>query len=265
MSTLRDFPLVFLPVSFCVLALCTWLGTRIGRTRAAGAEGKEALSVVLTATLTLLALITGFTFSMAVGRYDLRKNYEEAEANAIGTEYARAGLLPAASASGARKLLEAYLNERILFYETRDATRLRQIDAETARLQQQLWSAVEAAASGPRDVSLVLVASGMNDVLNSQSYTQAAWWNRIPKEAWALLMLVAIVGTTLFGYSAHEARAFLVLSVLPLIISLAFFLIADIDSPRRGLVHVAPQNLRALGESFAHPADTPGRSAPQTR
>jgi hypothetical protein len=43
------------------------------------------LDTVLTATLTLLALIVGFTFSMAVSRYDLRKNYEEAEANAIGT------------------------------------------------------------------------------------------------------------------------------------------------------------------------------------
>jgi hypothetical protein len=43
--------------------------------------------------LTLLALIIGFSFSMAVSRYDQRKSYEEAEANAIGTEYARADLL----------------------------------------------------------------------------------------------------------------------------------------------------------------------------
>ena len=39
------------------------------------------------ATLTLLGLIIGFSFSMAIGRYDLRRTYEEAEANAIGTEY----------------------------------------------------------------------------------------------------------------------------------------------------------------------------------
>jgi hypothetical protein len=35
----------------------------------------------------------GFTFSMAVGRYDRRNTYEETEANAIGTEYLRADLL----------------------------------------------------------------------------------------------------------------------------------------------------------------------------
>jgi len=265
MSALTDFPLWFLPVCLGVLALSTWLGARAGRAPAAEDDGKKALDLVLTATFTLLGLIIGFALSMAVARYDLRKTYEEAEANAIGTEYARAGLLPAADASRIRKTLEAYLDERILFYETRDDTRLRLIDAETGRLHGQLWSAVETVASGGRDAVVALVAAGMNDVLNSQSYTQAAWWNRIPGEAWVLLMLIAVVGTALFGYSAHSRRRIVLQAVLPLLVSVAFFLIADIDSPRHGLVRVHPENLRALAESFAHAGDAPGRSAPQTR
>jgi hypothetical protein len=63
--------------------------------------------LVLGATLTLLSLIVGFSFSMAVGRYDQRKNLEEEEANAIGTEYARAELLPAAAAARVRALLKS--------------------------------------------------------------------------------------------------------------------------------------------------------------
>jgi hypothetical protein len=260
MSTLTDSPLWFLPLCFGVLALSTWLGGLAGRARAAAADSERMLDLELTATFTLLGLIIGFAFA----RYDLRKNYEEAEANAIGAEYARAGLLPAADASRTRRLLEAYLNERILFYGARDEARLRQIGAETARLQQQLWSAVETAANGGRDAVLALVVSGMNDVLNSQSYTQAAWWNRIPGEAWILLMLIAIVGTGLFGYSAHNRSGSAVQAVLPLLVSIAFFLIADIDSPRHGLVRVDPHNLRYLAESYAHPADTRVRAAPQT-
>ena len=50
---------------------------------------------------------------MAISRYDLRKNYEEAEANAIGTEYVRAGLLPAADAAVVRALLRKYLDLRV--------------------------------------------------------------------------------------------------------------------------------------------------------
>jgi len=73
----------------------------------------EKISTVLTATLTLLALIIGFSFSMAVSRYDQRKNYE---ANAIGTEYVRADLLPADDGTKLRELLRKYVNQRILFY-----------------------------------------------------------------------------------------------------------------------------------------------------
>ncbi len=54
-----------------------------------------ALSLAALWISALLGLIIGFSFSMAISRYDQRKNYEEAEANAIGTEYVRADLLPA--------------------------------------------------------------------------------------------------------------------------------------------------------------------------
>ena len=76
----------------------------------------KILALSWTATLTLLALIIGFTFSMALNRYDQRKIYEEEEANAIGTEYLRAELLPAADAAKVRTLLLNYLDQRVLFY-----------------------------------------------------------------------------------------------------------------------------------------------------
>jgi len=91
----------------------------------------------------------------------------------------------------------------------------------------------------------------MNDVLNSQGYTQAAWWNRIPIAAWLLLIAISIFCNILIGYSAHGRSAFLFL-ILPIALSISLFLIADIDSPRRGLIHVSPQNLESLAESL-HP------------
>ncbi len=162
-----------------------WLSARIGasllrRFRKIDEDARDDFSVIQAATLTLLALIIGFTFSMAVGRYDQRKNYEEEEANAIGTEYVRADLLPAADAAIVRGLLKTYLDERVLFYTTRDADELAKVNAETSRLQDEMWSAVKnAAAAQPTPVAALAVA-GMNDVLNTQGYTQAAWWNRIP-------------------------------------------------------------------------------------
>lgn len=91
----------------------------------------------------------------------------------------------------------------------------------------------------------------MNDVLNSQGYTQAAWWNRIPMAAWGLMAAVAICSNLLVGYAARSAQGGVVrLLVLPLVLSIAFLQIADIDSPRQGVIRVRPQNLLSLAESL---------------
>jgi hypothetical protein len=250
MTNMIDFPiLVFL---MCLVAL--WLSAQIGaffrrKVRPLEEAEQQDLDVVMAASLTLLGLIIGFSFSMVITRYDQRKNYEEAEANAIGTEYVRTDLLSSADAARVRDRLKKYLTERVLFYETRDEHQLRQIDLQTTQLQTELWSTVQATAAKQPTAIVALAVSGMNDVLNSQGYTQAAWWNRLPTAAWALLATIAIFCNVLIGYSSRRRGVALFL-VLPLVISISFFLIADIDSPRHGLIRVVPQNLLSLSQSL---------------
>jgi len=243
-----DYPSLVFVLCVVLLWLSAWTGNSVLRGRRTLDEDSRAdFGVLLTATLTLLGLIIGFSFSMAINRYDQRKTCEEAEANAMGTEYSRAGLLPAADAAKVRSLLKAYLDQRVSFYVTRDSQRLRDINAQTDRLQKQLWDAVEAPAVTQPTPVVALAVAGMNDVLNTQGYTQAAWWNRIPTAAWALMTLMAMVCNAMVGYGARKAATRGgVLLVLPLILSTSFFLIADIDSPRGGIIHVVPQNLLSL-------------------
>jgi len=250
MNNVMDYPLLVFVVAFYTLWLSARIGTAVlGRRRNMEEEVREDFGVILAATLTLLGLIIGFSFSMAINRYDQRKDYEEAEANAIGTEYIRADLLPPADATKVRALIKNYLNQRVLFFTTRDEQQLRQINADTARLQTELWSAVQAPAAAHPTPVVALVVSGMNDVLNSQGYTQAAWWNRIPIAAWGLMAVIAICCNLLVGYGARNAKAERVLLlVLPLVLSISFLLIADIDSPRGGVIRVNPQNLVTLSE-----------------
>ena len=106
MNTLTDYPLLVFALALFGLWLSTWIGSSFRkRQRKLEEDVQEDFGVILTATLTLLGLIIGFSFSMAISRYDQRKNYEEAEANAIGTEYLRADLLPEADAARVRALL----------------------------------------------------------------------------------------------------------------------------------------------------------------
>ncbi len=248
---LLDYPLLVFFVSLLTLWLAETIAASFFRRPRKLEEKSEHFGTILAAALTLLGLIIGFTFSMAVNRYDQRKNYEEAEANAIGTEYVRAELLPAAEAAKIRTLLGKYLDQRVLFYTTRDEQRLAQIDATTAQLHAELWSAVREPAAARQTPIVALVVSGMNDVLNSQGYTQAAWWNRIPIAAWSLMVAIAIFCNLLIGYGARYAKAQPLLHLaLPLLVSISFFLIADIDSPHRGLIRVHPQNILSLSESL---------------
>ena len=116
MENLTHYPVLVFALAFVSLSLASAASARLRR-RSSGMneEQKDDLSLILAASLTLLALIIGFSFSMATNRYDQRKNFEEAEANAIGTEYLRAGLLPSDDAAKVRKLLSDYTNQRILF------------------------------------------------------------------------------------------------------------------------------------------------------
>ena len=238
-------------VSFAVLYLAAGLGSML-RTRFLPfkEEERDDFTVVLGATLTLLGLLIGFTFSMAVSRYDQRKIYEEAEANAIGTEFVRADLLPATEGAKVRDLLKRYTEQRILFYTTRDSQQLAQIDRNTANLQNELWTTVRGPAMAQPTPVIALAVAGMNDVLNSQGYTQSAWWNRIPTAAWTLMALIAIGSNVLIGYGSRWTDWRLLL-IVPLAVSLSFFLIADIDSPRRGTIRVHPRNLIALSRSLS--------------
>jgi hypothetical protein len=237
-----------LVVSFLTLWACAWIGAKgLGRYAAGGQQAREDFRTVLAACLTLLGLIVGFSFSMAVSRYDLRQKAESAEADAIGTEYLRAELLPPSAAETTRRLLRSYLTQRIQFFGARDRDRFRQIEEQTTGLQQQLWSAVRTGVQP--DQFTALAVSGMNDVISSQGNTQAAWWNRIPQDVWALMGLIAILCNLMLGVAARHLEGRSMFVVLPLATAIAFFLIADIDSPAGGgVIHVAPQNLLGLGK-----------------
>ncbi len=245
------------PVLAFVLAFFVqWVSAQIGslyRVKKGPMQDQDRsdFGTIETATLTLLGLIIGFSFSMAISRYDQRKNYEELEANAIGTEYLRADVLPGGDAALVRELLKKYVDLRVQSYTVGDTAQLGKIDTDTAEVQNELWSAVRHGAALEPTPVVALAVSGMNDVLDSQGYTQAAWWNTIPAAAWTLMMAIAICCNVLIGYAAHR-NSWRLLSILPLVISISFFLIADIDSPRRGIIRVVPQNLVALSQSL-HP------------
>jgi len=248
MRFVLDHPIVFLAIMLVVLGTSARLGARLHHSRGTVAEDKRGeFDLVLGATLTLLSLIVGFSYSMAANRYDQRKNLEEGEANAIGTAYARVGLLADEDAARLRQLLRDYTTVRVQFYSIRDPKTRRELYAATATQQSRLWAATVAAAKAAPNVLAAQVVISMNDAINSQSYAQAAAWNRIPSGAWVLLWTIAMVATFMVGYRFHpNTNKRMLMMILPSLIAVSMFLIADIDCPLGGVIRVIPQNLLAL-------------------
>ena len=246
-------PIIDNPFAIFAIALVTqWGAAFIGdvlrrRIRPLKKDEREDFDTVLAASLTLLALIIGFSFSMAVNRYDQRKSSEAAEANAIGTEYLRVDLLSTENAARVRQLLRQYVDQRIDFYRSKAASPNSGNDAKT--VQDELWSTVVRAGAVQPNPVLALTVSGMNEVFNTQAAAQAAWLNRIPTAAWVLMILIAIFSNLLLGYRDRSSGS-VALLVLPVIASIAFFLIADIDSPYLGAISVFPHNLMSTSAAM---------------
>jgi hypothetical protein len=255
MEQFINHPLELFLIDMVLMSLAAWFGATVLRgKKPLDSATREDFAVVQSATLTLLALVIGFSLSMAVGRYDQRKNYEEDEANAIGTEFIRADLLPASEAASTRTLLLKYLDQRIQYYRVSDLQQLAQVNATTAQLQTDMWTAVRSGAAAQPNPVTALAIAGMNDVINAQGYTQAAWWNRIPFAAWTLMTLIGLGCNLLVGYGSRTGKAKVrFLLIMPLVVSLSFMLIADIDSPRNGIIRVVPQNLINLAQSLPKP------------
>jgi hypothetical protein len=240
-----------------------WFGHAVlSRYRTKDTETSADLGIIQTATLTLLALIIGFTFSMAIDRHDQREIFEEGEANAIGTEYLRADLLPSNTAAATKELLIQYIDQRILFYSKQSPEKIQEIRSKTDQLQSALWNEILPAVRTQPTPAIALVASGMNDVLNAQGYVQAAWWNRIPITAWALMAAIAVCANLLVGFGARNFEQNTALfMIFPFIISVSFFLIADIDSPRGGVIRIEARNLVALKNTLTQQMGTKAPSA----
>lgn len=241
----------------CFAAL--WSSTQVGRVAFGRGtsglmEGSEDFRMILGAILSLLGLIIGFTLSMSIGGYNGRQAGEEAEAAAIHAAYFRADLLPAEDSAKMRSVLDEYVDKRLEFYRAADNDKGMLIRRQTIRIQERLWAIGKTVAADQPTPVIALVIASINDVISAQKKTQAGWRNQIPVAAWLLLGAIAVCCNLLIGYNTRQLRRKGgLLLILPLMISLSFMMIADIDVPGRGIIRVHPVNLEYLQGMIKQP------------
>ena len=234
-------------------------GLRTARRHAAADRlgSKENIAALQAAALGLLALLTGFTFSMALTRFEARTAIIVDEANAIGTALLRANLLPQPQARETIRLLRDYTAQRTVHEGSNPGLAATDpFSTRAAATHDQLWRLVEAAvAADPRPVTTGLYIPALNEMIDLHSKRVAGLRNGVPPVVFALLYMIAAVALGFTGYHAelNGVGQRVANGVMATMLAAVILLVVDLDSARHGLMTISQQPLIDLRASFPSP------------
>lgn len=259
METLTSFLFVnqwgfALLVGSVLLALAEF-GYRIGlRLFAARDEARRSqIGGVQGAVLGLLGLLLGFTFSMAVNRFELRRDLVLKEANTIGTTWLRAGLLPETQRTPVKDLLRRYVDVRLKTQSASDdPVQLAEGLRQTSEIANELWQQTEAAAqSAPTPITASFILT-LNEMIDTDSERVTASRNTIPPAVWLLLIIVAAFGclTSAYGSGSQGVRSAFTSVFLPILITVVIVLIYDLMHTHQGVVSISQKPMLDLQQSM---------------
>jgi hypothetical protein len=235
--------LIFTVTTVCIL-VAGEVGRRLGTTAAKVA--RPQLGALEGAILGLLALMISFTFSMALARFDDRRQAVLGEANAIGTTALRAQLLPAPLATEALGLLKEYTGLRFESVNEQDTAAAQRLIDRSNALQLKLWGvARRAAAADPSVVPTGLFIQTLNDTIDDQAKRLAYYRARVPDLVLLTLYVIAVAAIGFSGFAEGIANAgnSRPVRLMALIVALALWLIQDLDRPGSGLLQTDLQPL----------------------
>lgn len=240
-------------ILFVSMALAIEIGFRIGKLtqRQATESFKTQINTIQASLLGVLALLLGFTFSLALQRFDTRSSAVVDEANTIGTTYLRADFLPMEKRDEARELLRQYLGLRL------EAGHIAMIDDmkrsellnDARQVQAALWElAGQAVALDDRPVTTGLFIQSLNALIDALEVRDAALNRHVPEVVLLLLYGTFLMTGSIVGYASGVSnhRASYITYVMVGLIVLLVFVIIDLDRPRRGVIEVSQKSLQDL-------------------
>jgi hypothetical protein len=239
-------------ITVVLIFLAVETGFRVGRWRRRRAEPEKETPVgtVVAASLGLLAFLLAFTFGMAASRFDARQTLVIDEANALGTTYLRAALLPEPHRTEIRKLLRDYVDLRL---EAVQRGMVGPALARSKKLQGRLWAqAVIVGEKNPTPVTALFIQS-LNQVIDLHAeWVEIGMRHRVPLTIWGALYFMAILAMAEVGYHAGLSSTTRTPATLALVVMFSgvLWLIADLDRPQEGLLRACQQAMIDLQKSL---------------
>jgi hypothetical protein len=245
--------LVVAAIIFGSTGLGIWMGRAVSR-RKGGL--KEPLGVVQASLVGLVALLLAFGLTMAVGRYEARRNAVVLEANAIGTTYLRAQTLGEPMRTSSLELLRRYGDARIALSESvPDSAKFQAASKASVDIQNSLWAlAGDALNKAPTASSPRLYVETLNEMIDAHTTRIAALDNRIPSPVLWLQILASALALGVFGmFLASHDRGVLMALLAAGLVTVMLLVIFDLDRPHRGIITIPDGPIIAVRESMNAP------------
>ena len=251
-AALFDYPWFLAVGLFFIIFVALEIGYRLASRTRVNADHEKHEQIISTrdSLLVLLSFVLGFTFAMALTRYDLRCDLMVNEANAIRTTSLRARMLSEVQQAELLDLLRQYADSRMELYAAGlDTTRQQAALDRAKQLQDQLWNTSVVISLHDRSSVFAEFMNSLNQTIDLDVNRRAAIENRIPVVIWCLIIFVALLTAFSVGYSLHK-RFWFAAVVLPLTLSVVIAMIADLDAPSSGFTGTGQETISRLQQDL---------------
>jgi hypothetical protein len=228
------------------------IGFRAGRRlKDVEEDYRKRVDMIRNSTLALVSFLIGFAFAGAGSRYIERQDMIVKEANAIGTAWLRAVMLPEPQKSDLRAALKQYAADRLELVKRYDSDDVEVLLAKAAEAQRRFWQIGVAGVGSDRPLANFML-SPLNDVIDSHSAHLSAARRHVPTLIIVVIVIMAALAMGMVGYDNGLVRKrYLSLScVFGLIAATSLWMTIDLDRPRHGLIRVSDQPYVELLQSM---------------
>jgi ABC-type multidrug transport system fused ATPase/permease subunit len=242
---------------FVLIFFCNWLGYRYRKRQMEKFPGKikDKMSAVEGSILGLLGLLLGFTFSIAVTKFEARRHLIVDEANTLGNTILRADLYPDSVRSVLRTDLQQYLETRIAYYEAgNNKVKINDEIEKGQKISDRIWKKVAFHSHYDeykvRSMQMIPKLTEMIDIAVERDAARLA--SVPPLVLWTLLFLL-IASSFLLGsdYNGQQRNVILLVGYA-LVMSVTLNLISELNHPREGLINLneAEKKMENLRKMF---------------
>lgn len=224
-----------------------WVHSQLSRRFKLAQLGSTQEEYVVSAVVGLLALLLGFSFSMAVDHYDKRLQLVADEANAISSSYLMAQTFDAPDRDAISVILSDYVDIRLKLSQITSREEDEQLLEANLGAQRRLWERSLEAVSGLRDDVASSYLQSVTDLIAVSQQRLAARQAYIPSRVYLILLIYTAISAVVLGYTCADSRQYFVNGILFLLLTLSLVLIIDLDRPTSGGIResqLAMENVR---------------------